>query len=381
MALFTSTKKDHKVAIFDIGSGSVGAAVAYIPDEDTIPTITKSVRTDIKFRDKLNFNILLLDLYTALAKTAHSLYTSKIGAPDEIHCVLASPWYVSETRVVKISRDRSFVFTEKLANDLIQKEIIALRSLYEKKYGRMESLPEVVETRIMGVSLDGVFFDEPIGRSMKSLEVHIVISLSPNTLLERIRLVLAQNFHHTRVTFSSFILSTYLAVRDKYVAPDSYLLLDIGGEVSDVALITKGILRSSLSFPFGKNKLFKELCHATNSEFRDAKELFGLYSTNMLSSQKRRTLEPIFNKLESDWNQTFRSSIATLPDTFLPHTLFVTVDTDVGNWFVDRIRKDTKSTVVTLEGPEFLTLCNVKNGACDPFLMVEAIGFMRKFKK
>jgi hypothetical protein len=42
---------------------------------------------------------------------------------------------------------------------------------------------------------------------------------------------------------------------------------------------------------------------------------------------------------------------------------------------------DHKCTVITLEGPEFLTMCSVKDGTCDPFLMVEAIGVMRKMVK
>jgi hypothetical protein len=40
-----------------------------------------------------------------------------------------------------------------------------------------------------------------------------------------------------------------------------------------------------------------------------------------------------------------------------------------------------KPTVVILEGEEFMDMCGVKEGCCDPFLMLEAIALYRKLNK
>jgi hypothetical protein len=392
MGFFSSSnKKERLVAIFDIGSGSVGGAMTIVPSEGNgIPTILKSVRTEVSYHDELDFNLFLNDMLKALNSTAEALYKSKLGAPDEIVCVLASPWYFSETRIIKMTRDHSFLFTSKLADELLDKEISTLKSSYDKKYGTTKSTPEVIEHHVMGVSLNGYLIDEPLGKRSRSVEMHMVISMSPAQALDKIRKTLSNTFHHIPVSFSSFVLSSYLAVREKYVTPDSYLLLDIGGEITDVAIITKGILKASLSFPFGKKTFFKYMCTKLEIEPRDAEELFKLFSDNTLAIKKRKKVEPLFQSIENSWGEAFRQCIGTLPHTLtLPSTIFLTADADIRGWFVDVVRNepfiqsmvaDHKCTVVTLEGPEFLKMCSVKDNTCDPFLMVEAIGFMRKPK-
>lgn len=387
---FSKPKNKEKViAIFDIGSGSIGGAIVRIPNTDKgMPTIIKSVRTDIAFHDELDFNLFLKDMLEALKNTSKLLYDAKLGAPDEIVCVLASPWYLSETRVVKMSREHSFAFTSSIADEMLQKEIASLNALYEKKYSGAKSSPEVIEHHVMGVSLNGYLVDEPIGMRSRSVEMHMVISMSPKLCLDKIRETISSTFHHIPVTFSSFSVCSYLAVREKYVTPDSYLLLDIGGEVTDVAIITRGILKASLSFPFGKRTFFKYICTKLEIEQRDAVELFNLYSAGTLSDRKKKKVEPLFQSIENSWGEAFRGCVGTLPHTLkLPGTIFLTADSDIREWFknvvcnepfIQSMVSEHKCTVITLEGPEFLNMCSVKDGTCDPFLMVEAIGIMRK---
>lgn len=391
MGLFfkSEKKKENIIAIFDIGSGSVGGAIVRIPNDGKhIPTIIKSVRAEVISREELDFKTFTSDMLDALGSTARMLYDSKLGAPEEIHCVLASPWYLSETRVVKLAREHSFAFTQKIADELLEKEILSLKEDYDKKYGNVKTTPQVIEHNVMGVSLNGYLVDDPFGKRSRSVEMHLAISLSPKSVLDKIEKTISNTFHHIPVTFSSFVMSSYLAVREKYITPDSYLLLDIGGEITDVAIITKGILKASLSFPFGKKTFFKYICTKLEIEERDAVELFNLYSTGTLSDRKKKKVEQLFQSIENSWGEAFRACIGTLPHTLrLPSTIFLTADSDIRGWFVDVVRNepfiqsmvvDHKCTVITLEGPEFLSMCSVRDGTCDPFLMVEAIGFMRK---
>lgn len=391
--LFTQ-KKERIVAIFDIGSGSVGGAIVSIPIEgNSIPVIIKSVRNDIKFHKGFDssFDSFMKDMSSALNETAISLYDKKIGAPDEINCVLASPWYLSETRTIKLTRDKSFTFTKRLATDLIQKEVNDLTEIYKNKYGILDSSPEVIEQHTMGVSLNGYAIEDPLGRKCKNLELNMVISLAPKLCLDRIRETLSKTYHHTDVRFSSFTLATYLAVRDKYVTPDSYLLLDISGEITDVGIVTKGVLKAVLSFPFGKKTFFKYMCTKLEIELRDAKELFKLYSEGHLSGEFKEKVIPLFKSIENSWGEAFGQCISTLPRTLvLPGTVFLTADNDIKNWFADVLRNEQyiqsmvsshKCNVITLDGPEFLHMCDIKDGACDPFLMIEAISIMRKIQR
>jgi methylated-DNA-protein-cysteine methyltransferase-like protein len=132
-----------------------------------------------------------------------------------------------------------------------------------------------------------------------------------------------------------------MAVREKYVTPESYLLLDIGGEITDVAIITKGVLKASLSFPFGKRTFFKYMCTKLEIEQRDAEELFKLWSAGTLAEKKKKKVEPLFQSIENSWGEAFRACIGTLPHTLtLPSTIFLTADADIRGWFVDVVRNE-----------------------------------------
>jgi len=393
MGLFsTSNKKEHLVAIFDIGSGSVGGAIASIPtDTNNIPSIIKSARTEIVFQDVLDFDLFLDDMLAALKNTADELYHGKVGAPEEIVCVVASPWYLSETRTIKMSKENPFVFTKRIAEDLFQKELSYLDQMYKIKYAGAESESEVIEHNVMSVSLNGYPVNDPYGKRCRSIEMNMIISLSPKVCLDKIRKVLTKVYHSTPVSFSSFAMSSYIAVRDRYVTPDSYLLLDISGEITDVGIVSKGVLKATLSFPFGKKTFFKYMCTKLDVELRDAQELFNLHSSGMISEKHKDKLVPLFKSIESSWSESFRQCIGTLPHVLtLPGTIFLTADADIRDWFRDVLRSDGyiqsmvaehKCTVVTLEGPEFLDMCTIKDGACDPFLMIEAIAIMRTKQK
>src|SRR3989344_3067834 len=104
MGFFPKTKnKSELVVVFDIGSSSVGGALFYT-DKSGVPKIIFSIREPIVAEEKLDVDIL------------------------------SSPWYISQTRVVTLQKDTSFLFTSKLADDLIQKEVELVKGEYAQKY-------------------------------------------------------------------------------------------------------------------------------------------------------------------------------------------------------------------------------------------------------
>ena len=387
--LFTSKKKEKLVAIFDIGSGSVGGALVSIPlDKKSLPTIIKSIRADIVTRKEVDFNLFLKDMILSLNFASKSLYESRLGAPEEIICVLASPWYTSETRLIKMSKESPFTFNKKVVDGLLAKEFSSLKILYKNKYGEVESKPEIIEHPIIGVLLDGHHVDEPLGKKTNSIEINMIVSLTPKICLDKIKDTISKSFHSAPIYFSSFIIASYIAVRDKYVHQDSYLLLDIGGEVTDIGIVTNGILNDSISFPYGKKTLFRDICNKLKIEQRDAYEIFSLLNKTTLSDKEKEKLKPVLESVKKSWGNLFRESINSLSHiSKLPNVIFLTIDADIKDWFVKIINNDEyiesmvpdkNFILITLDGGEFLNMCNVKNGTCDPFLMIESINVMRK---
>jgi len=386
--LNSSREKNRVIALFDIGSGSVGGAILHMKDEEgELPTIISTTRTPLKLHDQLDFQALLRAMTHALRHTAETLYYEKVGTLDEIICVLASPWYTNETRTLKMSRERQFIFTDRLANDLLQKEINLLKEAYTKNYDEI-SQPEFIEKQVIDVSLDGVKIDKPIDKQTKAVEMNIVVTLSTKLCTDTIRKELAQFFHHTPISFSSFLTSSYLAVRDRYNTLESYLLVDIGGEITDISTVSDSVLKDSASFPFGSNTLFKKVAEKLSLDKRDAEELINLYSAGLLEENRVHKLEKVLLPIEENWKDLFYKCIGSLVYTqYLPNTVFLTTDTALQAWFtktmsshneLKSLTSDNRLHVIPIEGPELLNMCRVKGGSCDPFLMVEAIALARK---
>lgn len=84
MGIFSSTKKEKIIAIFDIGSGSIGGAIARLSsDARTAPVILASTRIDIAHHEHGDFDNFLLKMTHALHDTAQKLHDKRVGAPEK----------------------------------------------------------------------------------------------------------------------------------------------------------------------------------------------------------------------------------------------------------------------------------------------------------
>ncbi len=389
--LFKKKKEYENVVVFDIGSGSVRAAFVQIPyDKKKLPIIYKTFHNKIAQSNKdFGSSKLKKNMLKAVDLSTNSVYNALVGIPDRIVCVLASPWYTSETKIIKLKKETSFEFTKKIAENLIQKEIKKTKILINKTDNTPKNEIEIIENQIMNISLNGYRVIAPLGMKTQSVEMNIITSFTSKLLLDKIRLNISKRFHETPITFSSFISSFYFPVREKYISPDSYLLIDVGAEITEVGIVLRGILKSTLSFPFGKNTFLKYISTKLKIDLRDSKELFKLYNSGDLLNEKKIKVDPLFKSIESLWSELFRNSIKKLPYILsLPGTMFITADNDVVDYFSKIINNDKyiksmtishKSIVIPLKVSDFLKLVKVgKQAEHDIFLVLEVLEIMRK---
>ena len=125
MGIFSRNKDKEKgklVLVFDIGSSSVGGALFW-KEKSGIPKIVLAFREPIALDKNIDVNQFLSLTIKSLEIVANKIYMTGMGAPKMIFCVLSSPWHVSQTRIIKLKKNMPFVFTSKLADALLQKEL------------------------------------------------------------------------------------------------------------------------------------------------------------------------------------------------------------------------------------------------------------------
>jgi len=384
-------KKDRVIAIFDIGSDSIGGAIAIIPENpDEMPTILKSIRNTIKYKHDTNFKSTMREALSALKLTARDLSTKNTGRLDEIVCSLTSPWSSSETKKISLSNPKSFVFSQKIADDLIAKESSSILKEYEGRENNDGYKEHIIEKIVTDVFLDDKITHKPVGKKCKFLDLNMTISVAPQIFLNETTEILNKEFHSTPISFYSFAIMSYLMIRESYVGLESHLLLDISGEVTDLSVINNGVFKSKVSFPFGKKTIMRHLSLKLRIEIRDAEELFRLYYQKNLSTELRNKLIPTFNAIEKFWSEELRLCLSNIPKKYtLPEVIFLTIDSDMRNWFFEIFKKEefsqnitlnNKFKVVMLDESELISMCSFKEGVHDPFLMIEASALTKKNK-
>jgi len=100
MGIFLGNKKkDELVLVFNIGSSSVSGAL-FRAQSSGIPKIIFSAKEPVLVEKKIDIDRFLLLTIQSLQIVVDKIYKAGLGAPSRIFCVLSSPWYTSQTRVI-----------------------------------------------------------------------------------------------------------------------------------------------------------------------------------------------------------------------------------------------------------------------------------------
>jgi len=375
-------KKDSLALVFDISSSSVGGAVFQIK-KNSIPKIIYSIREPILFEKEINFDKFLSSTIKSLEIVVGKVCIARLGVPKKISCVLLSPWYVSQTRTVNFGKNIPFTFTTKLADGLIQKEIKFFEEEYLKNaHSKKDIRP--IELKNMKIMLNGYPSSEPIGQKVKEIEMTLFISMSSEKVLNKIEETINRHFYTKNLDFTSFAAASFSVVRDIFVHQNDFLLVDIGGEITDISMIKKDILSEAVSFPVGFNYIIRGVSSAINCTLDEAKSYLSLYKDKHMILSMDKKFKPIIEKLKKDWLNSFQESLFDLSKNIsIPSTIFLTVDKSLVDFFSEIIKNEefnqyalteSKFKVVFL-GDQTLNdfVAFEENVKHDPFLALESI--------
>ncbi|OGI92417.1 hypothetical protein A2933_00450 [Candidatus Nomurabacteria bacterium RIFCSPLOWO2_01_FULL_46_18] len=342
MGIFSRGEKRKLGLVFDIGSSSVGGALFYI-EKSKVPQIFHTVREPLVLLPKLDIDQFLSLTFKTLSTVAEKISQAGVGAPDKIFCVLGPAWYGSQTRIIKLAKNTPFTFTTKLADELIQKEIHLFEEEHLLRYLEEEERSIPIELKNLKISLNGYPTENPLFRRARELEMTIFISMGGKLFLEQAQAVIRDHFHRDEVKFSSLTMASFTAVRDLYSLSD-FLLVNIGGEITAIALVKKDILCESNSFPMGRNFIIREVARELGVTLEEAKSLVSLYKDEHAEGRVRVKLEKAIGKIRSDWLKKFQESLAGLSnDISLPSDIFVIADPDLANFFSEMIKNEQLS--------------------------------------
>ncbi|MES3031625.1 MAG: hypothetical protein V4699_00070 [Patescibacteria group bacterium] len=384
MGIFSRHKEKGKLAlVFYVGSSSVEGAL-FLTEESGIPKIIFSIRELIALEDNVEASRFFSLTLKSLESVTSQIHRAGLGAPDEIYCVLSSLWYVSQTRTIRLEKNTPFIFTSKMSDELIKKEVSLFEEEQEKKYASTGAKVRVVELKNIKTVINGYETSHPLNQKGQELEMTVFISISSEPILAKIEETIKAHFNAKEIKFSSFALSSFAVVRDLYAHQNDFLLISVGGEVTDISMVKKNVLRESISFPLGTNFLVRGVASVSHASLPEAKSSISLFKDGHASEALTKSLGPTVDKLKKEWLTKFQDSLSNLSnDISVPSTIYLSIDRELADFFSETIKTEqfnqytlteSKFKVVFLGSEVFHGLIQFEgNTTGDTFLIVNAI--------
>lgn len=362
MKLFSNTKeKDELALFFDIGSSSVKAGLFYM-QKSGVPKFIACLREPMLLEEKVDLDRFLPLTLKALETVASKIQAKGLGAPKKIFCVFSSPWHVSQTRIINFKKDVPFVFNSSLADTLVQKEISLLKDEYFKKYAHTDNSLRLIEFKNIKVLLNGYETTKPLGKKTKEVAMTVFISMSEEQVCKKIEEAIAKYFTFDKIKFSPFSLACFTVVRDLYPNIENFLLVNIGGEITEISMAKNSALGESTSFPMGINFIIRSIATSMKSSLAEAKSFLSLFKDGHASASTSKSLDLAINKLKTDWLNNFQKSLANLStDISIPAFVYITVDKDLADFFGEVIKTEQFNQYTLTESKFQIVFMNIQN--------------------
>ncbi len=298
------------VALLDIGSTRVSGVL--ISPTDDFPQILFTTDIPVILRDKLDTARFFRDVAEAAKEVLKNLIKSGHGAPKQTICFLSAPFYASRTNIFSQKEPESFVCSQKLLDSLIKKKI--------------KDFPgyEILESKVLSISLNGYRVASPFGQQTQEIEFSHYLSVASAPVLAQLRQAISGVIYSTSIQFHSSAFVFFQTLGCLTAANKNYLALDFTGEISELSLIWRDALRETVSFPLGENWLIRELAQALKTTLEEGYSILRAYQSAHTNEAVEKTLTEALNKLRPVWLAAFREALnRALANSFLPKELFL----------------------------------------------------------
>ncbi len=310
MGIFSRIPESKLIAVFDIAGSSIGG-ILFFHHHGKLPEILATSRFSTDFFPEVEFKKIERSLHKTFERNiAHlkKFLPKERKKPDLAVIVFSSPYYVSQTKIIRLSKKEPFEITEKLIKNILNEEA---KTFGEKIGNNAESF----EIESMGYKLDDCPVANPFKKQSRKFEAAIYFGFGIKAIKNKLEECISHSFgDDVPVRFQSFPLATFNALKDLIDISGGLLLIDVGGEITDLVMIKKGIVEEVVSFPLGENFLTRRIASAFGFSLEESFSLLKQYGRGELHSEANAKTRKILESAGQKWCELFNQAINESPE-------------------------------------------------------------------
>lgn len=326
--LFSKNDPHKLILLLEIQSSLVQGALVLFPGEDK-PQILVSQIMDVPYKPKATtayyLGTTIRDLKEMIGILLQNLHRISQGGKefripgrvDEVHYILSSPWIVSQARTVTASFDADTAISEDRVNKILAHE--------RERVGIDKKIEiDTLEEKIFDVRLNGYSIESWRGKSARELEISYALSAGSRDSMRRLRDIAGDGAGTRKIYFHSSLLLQYISLQSGNIPEDSYTLIHVHGELTDLVVVKERSCSFFGSFPLGANAIMRKIAEATNTDYKTAESLLSLYLGNHIEESHGKKVSLVINNLASRWTDELGKlwEAGDIGDD-LPETVFI----------------------------------------------------------
>ncbi|MDP2677072.1 MAG: cell division protein FtsA [bacterium] len=310
MPLFTGSHKETFHLGIAIGTGSVNA-ILYSIGKEAKPRIQKTVMRPHSVMPQPDFKVLEQFVKHELGEVKKSFADMLKGVRIEgVHVLLSSPWYFSQTRIVHIRRDEPFMAEPAFLKESIHEEKDRFIQDARKQFSFPAEEYAIIEMSFMKILMNGYELNDFLGKKAHEVSLDMYMSLSLKQFIDHLTHVLETHFSPADILWytSPFIFFRTLKQfwkenhgASEFDIDSGVLAVEVGGEITDVTIIRKGIIEETFSFGKGLHFIIRRLASSLHVAPKDAIAFFDAWTQDKVATDKKQKIASVVKAGLQEW--------------------------------------------------------------------------------
>lgn len=170
-----------------------------------------------------------------------------------------------------------------------------VRRYFRKETGRSELDVRIVSAAVQEIKLDGYQVMNPLGFSGKEISVGLFNAYIPKIHLAIFEDIVADlKLDIISIISQPYAVSQFLLKQEPSLG--DFILIDIGGSITEVALVRKGRLEDINSIPLGGSSFTKSIGANLKIELREAENIKAQLARGGVSKRVEKKIEDIISR-------------------------------------------------------------------------------------